>query len=92
MKKKKQKFNYEKCRKCVFKMKLDGLCQNACGYLFMTGKMRPCEGGKDCTAYLELKSNQELRKELLGHIRKIPMPRENSHTKGVTNDELGTYC
>jgi hypothetical protein len=73
MKKKKQKCNYEKCRKCVYQTPF-GNVKYACGYLLLTGKMRPCEGGKECTAYLEFKSNKELRQKLIAQMKKMPQP------------------
>ncbi len=46
-----KKWDMRRCKKCFYGAKLDGQYQ-ICDYISITGHMRPCEPGAECTEFL----------------------------------------
>ena len=52
LKKRQHSTDKTQCRSCFYRERSDPLLKNACMYLFITGRMRPCEPSPDCTVYI----------------------------------------
>lgn len=63
--------NVTQCKKCLYRLYITEK-DVACGYLYYTDKMRPCEPSPNCTAFK--KTNRQERKELMDRVSTPPSP------------------